>query len=185
MKLIVVFFSITLLTSCSLKKEKEVYTIGNYTSYSKIDTLHIKEVEKHILKLTYDNYKDTLTLGNLTDLIGDPQIYSDVEIKTQTSLTHLKNVNGYKIDLHTKINIKNELNSDLIFLGKTKNHYFLLIWDYKYPDCTNWFSIYKLDNTKPQKIYSESVIVDSISFNIESSDILLEVRKNVERKIKK
>src|SRR5690606_38933661 len=99
----------------------------------------------------------------LTGLVGDPQIFTILKLKGQKQIFEIINLAGCKIDTKTKIDFKNLINSNLVYLIETeKKDRIFFIWDYQYPDCTTWFEIFKISEKTLKSIYAESVLVTEI-----------------------
>jgi hypothetical protein len=149
---------------------------GNFKNYPKLDTTNTVEIERQIIDLNNDKVNDTIILENLTDLIGDPQLYSILRIKLSTKQEFkLKNVSGSFIDSSSKIETGNKLNSKYIYLIDVSDKKKLfLIWDYKYPDCTNNFEIVELLENGFKIIFNEDFIVKRITMPKEKEMILIE-----------
>lgn len=155
--------------------KRDYIETGDFSNLKGIDTTNTVLVAQYIIE---DN-KDTLLLKNLNELTGDPQFFSIVKFRSKSAVYELKNIQGYKIDPKTKINLQNQVVSDLIFLTENSNKEKLaFIWDYQYPDCSNLFEIIKFTKPKPIKILSEEILVKEISINEAKTVLIISALEN-------
>jgi hypothetical protein len=149
-------------------------SVDDFSQLTGIDTTKTLFIEEYVFA---DN--DTLSLEHLTELVGDPQLYSIIKLKNNDVIFELKNIQGYKIDPKTKINLSNLVDSKLIFMTENKlKEKLIFVWDYQYPDCSNLFEIIKISKPKPTKIFSEDLLVKEISMNEEKTTLVISALKN-------
>ncbi len=156
------------LFSCTHQENEErnkVKYIGNFSHYKGIDTTKTFVIEQYQIDLDFDNQLDTIVLENITDLIGDPQIFTIIKIKLTSGKTFIiNNVDGYTQDTRTKKNFPNRINSDKIYIPKLNNNNktYLIIWDYQYPSCDAYVSIFKVEKDNVNQIYKKSFYISEI-----------------------
>jgi hypothetical protein len=138
---------------------------GDFSQYKYLDTLKVIEIQRFLINLNENNQPDTLILENLESLVGDPQLFSILDIRLFNGRRYiLKNIVGKNVDSLTRIKFRNRLKTNLIFIPelKTKETLFF-IWDYQYPDCSAQFEIVKFDDNGFTKLYKKDVHVHQIS----------------------
>ena len=166
-RLLTILTLFALLLSCKsvtdkVKRDHEI--LGNFDNYQGIDLTNTIIVERHLIDLDNDGTLDTLLLENLSDLVGDPQLFTILKLKTQNQNIELRNIGGYKIDHDCKTELNQEIASDLLFVSEfNKKKKIILIWDYQYPDCSTMFEAFEFSNEGIKKIYSENAIIKDLS----------------------
>ncbi|MCR9152729.1 MAG: hypothetical protein NXI09_01350 [Bacteroidetes bacterium] len=165
-KLTIIILVGMFLFSCTQqeKERKNVKYIGDFSHYEGIDTTKTIVIEQHQIDLDFDNKLDTIILENVKDLIGDPQIFTIVKIKLSSGQSFVINdVAGYTLDVRTKKNFINRINSDKIYIPEFNNtENYMVIWDYQYPSCDAYISVFKIAKGDVNCVYRESFYISEI-----------------------
>ncbi|HSY61366.1 MAG TPA: hypothetical protein VK796_05790 [Cytophaga sp.] len=167
MKQLFIILSGLLMCSCTKYdngKRNNVKYIGDFSFYKGIDTTKTIVIEQYQIDLDFDNQLDSIVLKNLNDLAGDPQIFSIVEIKLASGKEFvIHNVGGYTQDIRTKKKFLNKVKSDKIYIPDINNtENYLIIWDYQYPSCDAYISIFKIKNDDMNQVYNQKFYISEI-----------------------
>lgn len=156
--------------------------IGDFNEYPWLDTNQTVLIEKHLVDLDFDNKTDTITLEAVKELVGDPQLFHIIRIKLASGQNYvLNNVAGFTQDLKTATLLPNRINSDKLYIPTLSNvENYLIIWDYPYPSCEAFVSIFKLDQLDIQLIYDESIYLSEIGDSNQSGKLYLKGKTNCE-----
>lgn len=147
----------------------------------------MKEVERNIISIDIDSEwigtKDTLILK--ADTLKNPQTFQHIIIKRSVFLHSLK-VNGSRRDNQTKINKKNLIHSDNIYVLKQKSNYILmLVWDFSYSDCSKNFMIIEFYKAYDKVFYLGEIknhIISTVSFSDSRNEIVVQGYNSCEEK---
>ena len=166
-KLTIVILVGLFLSSCTQHENTEkikVKYIGDFSQYKGIDTTNTMVIEQYQIDLDFDNKLDTIVLENVKDLIGDPQLFTIVKIKLSSGQNFVINdVAGYTQDIRTKKNFPNRINSDKIYIPEFNNiENYMIIWDYQYPSCDAYISVFKVAQGDVNQVYCKSFYLSEI-----------------------
>lgn len=175
---IIISFLAFMLLGCQ-KREQKTIIIGDYSEFMGVDTTKKVIIDTYLKDLDNSGTDDSLVLGNLNDLIGDPQLFTFVKLITAFQTVEIRNIGGFKIDQNSIIEFRNQIESEFIFIAKTKtNKTLAFIWDFQYPDCTNNFEIYSIGQNEIFRLFSENVIVKEIADSESENNLILIIDKN-------